>query len=75
MVIGLAGLCYAIAWTVDRVFQPFTPHGYLLRALALLAYPIALIYTGFFAAEGIHGIRGLPAGIRRIARGGELAEP
>jgi len=75
IVTGLAGLCYAVAWTVDRTFQPFTPHGYILRALALLAYPIALIYTGFFAAEGIHGLRGLPAGIRRIARGGELAEP
>jgi len=75
LVIGLAGLCYAAAWTVDRLLQPFTPQGYVLRALALLAYPIALIYTGFFAAEGIHGIRGLPAGIRRIARGGEPAEP
>ncbi len=74
-VIGLAGLCFGIAWAADRVFQPFTLQGYLVRALAFLAYPIALIYTGFFAAEGIHGLRGLPAGIRRIARGGELAEP
>lgn len=74
-VAGLAGLCYAIAWTVDRALGPYTPAGYLLRALALLAYPIALVYTGFFAAEGIHGLRGLPAGIRRIARGGEIAEP
>jgi O-antigen/teichoic acid export membrane protein len=75
IVTGLAGLCYAAAWTVDRAFQPFTLYGYLLRVLALLAYPIALIYTGFFAAEGIHGLRGLPAGIRRIARGGEPAGP
>jgi O-antigen/teichoic acid export membrane protein len=74
VVVGLAALCYGMAWTVDRALGPFTPAGYILRLVALAAYPLALVYTGFFADEGIHGIRGVPAGIRRIVRGGELVE-
>jgi len=70
-VLGIAGLCYGVAWTADRFLGAFTPAGYLLRALALAAYLPALVYTGFFASEGIHRLQELPAGIRRIARGGE----
>jgi O-antigen/teichoic acid export membrane protein len=74
-VLGIAGLCYAVAWIADRMFGPFTLHGYLIRILAVAAYPVVLVVTGFFASEGIHRLRDLPAGIRRIARGGDLVEP
>ncbi|HXF59239.1 MAG TPA: polysaccharide biosynthesis C-terminal domain-containing protein, partial [Candidatus Saccharimonadales bacterium] len=70
-VTGLAALCYGTAWGIGEVFNPSSPQGLLLRLLALLAYPLALIYTGFFAGEGITNLKGLPAGIRRIARGVE----
>src|SRR5437867_2098312 len=74
-VLVIAGSCYAIAWIADRASGAFTAPGYMIRILAVAAYPVALVLVGFFADEGIHRLQDLPAGIRRFARGGDLVEP
>ncbi|HYR51619.1 MAG TPA: oligosaccharide flippase family protein [Candidatus Dormibacteraeota bacterium] len=74
-VLGIAGLCYAVSWAADSTLGTFHLLGVIVRAATLAAYPLTLIYTGFFASEGIRHLGELPAGIRRIARGGEVAEP
>ena len=73
-VLAIAASCYALAWIADRMFGPFTALGYLIRILAVAAYPLALVLTGFFASEGIRRLQDLPAGVRRFVRG-DLVEP
>ena len=67
-VLVIAGSCYAIAWIADRASGAFTAPGYMIRILAVAAYPVALVLVGFFADEGIHRLQDLPAGIERLPR-------
>ena len=70
-ILAVGAACYAVGLGVDALLGPgAVVLGIALRALLLAAYPVTLIYTGFFASEGIHRLSELPAGIRRIARGG-----
>src|SRR6266850_1287554 len=74
-VLAIAAACYALAWVSDRTLGPFTAPAFLIRILAVAAYPVALVITGFFASEGIRTLQDLPRGIRQFVRGGKPVEP
>lgn len=74
VILGLAAVCYAAAWGIDQVFEPTSLQAFVLRVLAFLCFPVALVRIGFFASEGVHRLQDLPAGIRNVMRGGEPAE-